>query len=70
MIKTGVQTKLYDIRKKPGYEEYNSFCNGTIFAPPGMKIINCSSGKEKCVKMTEEEKKNYPDFNKNIKLRI
>ena len=31
MIKTPNSTILYDIRKKPGKEAYNSFCNGTFF---------------------------------------
>tara|TARA_B100001093_G_scaffold156689_1_gene149305 strand:- start:2045 stop:2287 length:243 start_codon:yes stop_codon:yes gene_type:complete len=50
-------TKLYDIRKVSGYEAYNSYYNGTMFAPKDMKIIGCGTGQEKCVEMTEEEKK-------------
>jgi len=57
MIRTEKPTKLYDIRKVPGQEDYNSFCNGTCFAPRDMKIIRCGTGKEECVPMTEEEKK-------------
>ena len=57
MIRTEKPTKLYDIRKEPGKEGYNSFCNGTYFAPRNMKIIGCGTGKEECVPMTEEEKK-------------
>ena len=56
MIKTDKPTKLYDIRKVPGQEGYNSYCNGTIFAPRDMKIIRCGTGQEECVSMTEEEK--------------
>ena len=57
MIRAPNGTKLYDIRKVPGQEEYNSFCNGSIFAPKDMKIIRCGTGNEECVPMTEEEKK-------------
>ena len=57
IIKTNEPTKLYDIRKKSGQEKYNSFCNGTVFAPHDMKIIRCFTDYMKCVKMTEEEKK-------------
>lgn len=57
MIRAPKGTILYDIRKVPGQEGYNSFCNGEFFAPPGMKIIGCGTGNEKCVPMTEEEKK-------------
>ena len=57
MIKTGYPTILYEIRKKSGQEAYNSFCNGTVFAPKDMKIVGCFTDYMKCVKMTEEEKK-------------
>ncbi len=57
MIRFNSSQKLYDIRKIPGQEGYNSFCNGTIFCPQDMKIIRCGTGNEECVKMTEEEKK-------------
>ena len=57
MIKTQESTKLYDIRKKSGQEAYNSFCNGTVFAPKDMKIVGCFTDYMKCVAMTEEEKK-------------
>lgn len=57
MIRTEKPTKLYDIRKVSGQEGYNSFCNGTIFAPRDMKIIRCGTGQEECVPMTEEEKR-------------
>jgi hypothetical protein len=57
IIKTNEPTKLYDIRRKSGQEGYNSFCNGTVFAPRDMKIISCFSDYIKCVQMTEEEKK-------------
>ena len=60
MICMPYPTKLYDIRKKPGREGYNSFCDGTIFAPRDMKIIKCGTGKEECVLMTEKEKKMQP----------
>lgn len=56
MIKTGYPTILYEIRKKSGQEAYNSFCNGTVFAPKDMKIVGCFTDYMKCVKMTEEEK--------------
>ena len=56
MIKTDKPTKLYDIRVVPGQEGYNSFCNGTRFAPRDMKITGCGTGQEKCVPMTEDEK--------------
>ena len=56
MIKTNKPTKLYDIRIVPGQEGYNSYCNGTRFAPRDMKIICCGTGQEECVPMTEEEK--------------
>ncbi len=56
MIKTDKPTKLYDIRKVPGQEGYNSFCDGTRFAPRDMKIIRCGTGREECVPMSEEEK--------------
>ncbi len=65
MIQASYPTKLYDIRKKPGQEEYNSFCNGTVFAPRDMKIVGCFTDYMKCVKMTEEEKKNQPPRFKN-----
>ena len=57
MIKKTSPTKLYDIRKKPGQEGYNSFCNGTVFAPRDMKIVGCFTDYMKCIKMTEKEKK-------------
>ena len=57
IIKTNKPTKLYDIRKKSGKEGYNSFCNGTVFAPRDMKILGCFSDYMKCVQMAEEEKK-------------
>ena len=57
MIKTNYPTKLYDIRKKSGNEGYNSFCNGTVFAPSNMKITGCFTDYMKCVSMTEKEKK-------------
>jgi hypothetical protein len=55
MLKTSNPTKLYDIRKKTGQEAYNSFCNGTVFAPKDMKIVGCFTDYMKCIKMTEEE---------------
>lgn len=57
MIRAPKGTIIYDIRKEAGQEGYNSFCNGEFFAPPGMKIVGCGTGNEKCVPMTEEEKK-------------
>lgn len=57
MLKTSNPIKLYDIRKKTGQEAYNSFCNGTVFAPKDMKIVGCFTEYMKCVKMTEEEQK-------------
>jgi hypothetical protein len=57
MIRTQKGTKLYDIRKVAGQEGYNSFCDGSIFCPRDMKIVGCGTGKEECVPMTEEEKK-------------
>ena len=57
MIKTNHPTILYEIRKKSGQEAYNSFCNGTVFAPHDMKIVGCFTDYVKCVKMSEEEKK-------------
>jgi len=67
MIKTEYPTILYEIRKKPGQEAYNSFCNGTVFAPKDMKIVGCFTDYMRCVKMTEEEKKHQsaPLKNKN-----
>jgi hypothetical protein len=56
MIKTNNPTKLYDIRKKLGQEGYNSFCNGTVFAPRDMKIVGCFTDYMKCIAMTEKEK--------------
>ena len=56
MIKRDKPTILYEIRKKSGQEGYNSFCNGTVFAPRDMKIVGCYSDFMKCIKMTEEEK--------------
>ena len=70
MIRTNYPTKLYDIRKKSGYEGYNSFCNGTVFAPKDMKITGCFTDYMKCVAMTEEEKKHQTPPLKNIKLKI
>ena len=65
MLQTKQPTILYDIRKKKGYESYNSFCNGTVFAPKDMKIVGCFTDYMKCVKMTEEEKKQQsPPLNK------
>ena len=55
MLSRTQSTKLYDIRKKSGFEEYNSYCNGTKFAPFGMKIIRCGTGNEECVKATDKE---------------
>jgi hypothetical protein len=57
MIKTQTPTILYDIRKQNGKEAYNSFCNGTVFAPKDMKIVGCYTDYMKCVAMTSEEKK-------------
>ncbi len=57
MIKTQKPTILYDIRKQNGKEGYNSFCNGTVFAPKDMKIVGCFTDYMKCVAMTDEEKK-------------
>ena len=57
MIKRENPTILYEIRKKSGQEGYNSFCNGTVFAPRDMKIVGCYTDYMKCVKMSEEEKK-------------
>lgn len=54
MIRTPYQTKLYDIRKRDGYEGYNSFCNGTIFCPRDMKVVG-ESGNQRCVKMNATE---------------
>lgn len=65
MIRAPKGTKLYEIRKIPGQEGYNSFCDGSIFAPRDMKIIGCGTGNEQCVPMTEEEKnKQSPPFKK------
>jgi hypothetical protein len=70
MIKTEYPTILYEIRKKSGQEAYNSFCNGTVFAPKDMKIVGCFTDYMKCVKMTEEEKKQQsPPPNKIQKLK-
>ena len=70
MIKTEYPTILYEIRKKSGQEAYNSFCNGTVFAPKDMKIVGCFTDYMKCVKMTEEEKKQQsPTPNKIQKLK-
>tara|TARA_B100001057_G_scaffold243795_1_gene244142 strand:+ start:8022 stop:8228 length:207 start_codon:yes stop_codon:yes gene_type:complete len=57
MIKTNIPTILYDIRKQHGKEGYNSFCNGTVFAARDMKIVGCFTDYMKCIKMTDEEKK-------------
>ena len=66
MIKTDKPTKLYDIRKKLGQEGYNSFCNGTVFAPRDMKITGCFTDYMNCIVMTEKEKlKQSPPF-KNL----
>lgn len=66
MIKTNKHTIFYDIRKKSGQEGYNSFCNGTVFAPRDMKIIGCYSDYMKCVAMTDEEKKHQSEPLKKI----
>lgn len=65
MIKRGKPTFLYEIRKKSGQEAYNSFYNGTVFAPKDMKIVGCFTDYMKCVKMTEEEKNTYHHLKKN-----
>lgn len=57
MIKRQTPAILYDIRKQNGKEGYNSFCNGTVFAPKDMKIFGCYTDYMKCVDMTDEEKK-------------
>lgn len=57
MLQRKEPTILYDIRKMKGYESYNSFCNGTVFAPKDMKIVGCFTDYMKCIEMTEEEKK-------------
>ena len=67
MIKAPKGTKLYDIRKVPGQEGYNSFCDGSIFCPRDMKIIGCGTGNEKCVPMNSEEKKHQSPPLKKIK---
>lgn len=46
------------LEKKSGQEGYNSFCNGTVFAPRDMKIVGCYM---KCVAMTNEEKKHQSE---------
>ena len=66
MIKTNNRTKLYDIRKKPGQEGYNSFCNGTVFAPRDMKITGCFTDYMKCVAMNEKEKQHQSSPIKKI----
>ena len=67
MIKTSSPTILYNIRKIPGQESYNSFCNGTVFAPKDMKITGCFSNYMKCVAMTQEEKDKQTPPLKNYK---
>ena len=67
MIRKDNPTKLYDIRKILGQEGYNSFCNGTMFAPRDMKIVGCGTEYEKCIKMTEQEIKHQSPPLKNIK---
>ena len=69
MIKKDKPTKLYDIRKINNYEGYNSFCNGTIFAPRNMKIVGCFTDYVKCINMTEQEIKHQspPLFKNNLK---
>lgn len=57
MIKKSTPTILYEIRKQKGKESYNSFCNGTVFAPKDMKIVGCFTDYMKCVAMTDKEKK-------------
>lgn len=57
MIKRNTPTILYDIRKQNGKEGYNSFCNGTVFAPRDMKIVGCFTDYMKCIKMSDQEKK-------------
>ena len=66
MIKTNKHTILYDIRKKARQEGYNSFCNGTVFAPRDMKIVGCYTDYMKCVAMTNEEKKHQSESLKKI----
>ena len=66
MISTKITTKLYDIRKIPGQEEYNSYCNGTFFAPKNKKIIRCGTGREEMIDMTEKEKQKNINILKNI----
>ena len=58
MIRRYKATILYDIRKVKGQEEYNSFCNGTFFAPKDKKIIRCGTGKEEMVDIDKFEKQN------------
>tara|TARA_R110001599_G_C11931732_1_gene629629 strand:+ start:23 stop:250 length:228 start_codon:yes stop_codon:yes gene_type:complete len=70
MIKTGKPTILYEIRKKSGQEAYNSFCNGSVFAPKDMKIVGCFTDYMKCVKMTEEEKNQQSPPSKKFKTKI
>ena len=57
MIKKNTPTILYNIRKQNGKEAYNSFCNGTVFAPKDMKIVGCFTDYMKCIAMTDDEKK-------------
>ena len=57
MIKAPQGTILYDIRKKNGQEGYGSYCNGTRFCPPNMKVVGCGTENERCIEMNEEEKK-------------
>ena len=68
MIKTGKPTILYEIRKKSGQEAYNSFCNGSVFAPKDMKIVGCFTDYMKCVKTNRRRKKStITTFKKNLK---
>lgn len=53
MIKTSSPTILYNIRKQNGKESYNSFCNGTVFAPKDMKIFGYFIDYMKYVSMTQ-----------------
>ena len=66
MIKRENPTILYEIRKISDQEAYNSFCNGTVFAPRDMKIVGCYTDYMKCVKMSEQEKKQQPTPLKKI----
>jgi hypothetical protein len=68
MIRAPKGTILYDIRKIPGQEGYNSFCDGSFFAPRDMKITGCGTGNEQCVPMTEDEKKQQSPIFNNINI--